>query len=670
MVAIFAALMVALMVAGFAYAHWEETITISGTVTTGTFDLRPTCDIEILSPTDKDVATVDCQIDGDTVSYTIENAFPCLTVKAKFDLHNEGVVPAGLYKWTATYDNTMITIFDAENIGGSIISPAMTEDEVEQALEDSKKGEGRLGACLVKNKAINEKDLLPFLSKQYGVKAIDLDSITPEQNIIDLIPSEIALKYQVIPIKKSGRVLTVAIADPFAVIALDALRFRTGYDIDPVVAPESMILRHIDKYYQAAATYAKIMDDIELDEEVSVIDETEEEDTMDAAAEEAPVIRLVNSMLVDAVKKGVSDIHFECFEKSLRLRFRIDGTLIEQPPPPFSLKNAIISRMKIISNLDISERRVPQDGRTSIRLKGRKIDFRVSTMPTIFGEKVVMRILDKGNLTLDLTSFGFEKRALENFMTAIHKPYGIVLVTGPTGSGKTTTLYSALSQINGVDVNISTAEDPVEYNLYGINQVLVREEVGMTFAAALKAFLRQDPDIIMVGEIRDLDTGAIAVKAALTGHLVLSTMHTNSAPGTVTRMVDMGIDPFNVANAVVLIQAQRLLKRICKECKHEEKIPPQAFKSISLNPQKMVGKKFYTGSGCDKCNGSGYKGRCGIYEVMPFSDAIRRIILDGGTEPDIKKQAIKEGMMTLRMDAIIKWMKGITDLKQVIEKTA
>lgn len=548
----------------------------------------------------------------------------------------------------------------------------ITQPQLEKALEESKEGKGRLGFYLIQDGAIEEKALLPFLEKQYGVKAVNVDDVQIDESVLQLIPPDVAVKYEVLPLKKQGRTLTVVIADPHDILALDDLRFQTGYEVTASVAPESMIKRNIDKYYQSASTYASIMEDMELEDAIDVVEgeEEEEADVMESEAEQAPVIRLVNSMLIDAIKQQASDIHFECFEKNLRVRFRIDGTLFEQPQPPISMKNAIISRVKIMAELDISERRVPQDGRIRIRHKGRNIDFRVSTMPTLFGEKICMRILDKGNLTLDLMSFGFEKKAMDNFMKAIHSPWGMVLVTGPTGSGKTTTLYSALSQINTPEVNISTAEDPVEYNLYGINQVHVKEEVGMTFSAALKAFLRQDPDIVMVGEIRDLDTGAIAIKAALTGHLVLSTLHTNNAPATINRMIDMGIDPFLVASATKLIEAQRLVKRICKYCKREIKIHPETFRELGLDPKKMAGRKFYEGAGCDKCRGSTYKGRQGIYEVMPISPNIEKLILDGATTPEINKTAIKEGMLTLRMDAIIKWMKGITDVKQIFQQTS
>lgn len=550
----------------------------------------------------------------------------------------------------------------------------ITKEQLEKALEASKNSSERLGYHLVNLKFIDEKKLLPFLSKQYSIPAVDLSEYEISKEVIELISADLAIKYQVVPINKMGRSLTVAIADPTDVFAIDDLRFRTGYDIDLVVSSEVAIREALEKYYEKSdSRYSQIqqeimeetggVEDIEVQLSSNATDVTEDE------ADAAPVIKLVNSMLADAVVKKASDIHVECFEKYMRVRFRIDGTLIEQPAPPKQMQNAIISRLKIMAELDISERRVPQDGRIKIKMKNKTVDFRVSTMPTVFGEKIVMRILDQGNLMLDLRMLGFEKKALDNLMTSISRPQGMVLVTGPTGSGKTTTLYSALSNINDITVNISTAEDPVEYNLEGINQVHVRPEVGMTFAAALKAFLRQDPDIILVGEIRDLETGAIGIKAAMTGHLVLSTLHTNDTAATINRMVDMGLEPFNIATAVILILAQRLLKRICSECRRPVKIPDEAFKSLGIDPAKMRGKTFYEGAGCKICNGKGYKGRQGIYEVMPVSPTIERLILEGALTPDLRAAAVKEGMLTLRMDALVKFAKGTTTIAQVIEKT-
>jgi len=546
----------------------------------------------------------------------------------------------------------------------------ISKDQLNEALEESKKSSERLGYHLVKKGFIDENKLLPYLSKQYSIPAIDLDDYEIPEDVIKLIPADLAVKYQVVPINKMGRSLTVAIADPGDVFAVDDLRFRTGYDIDLVVSPESAIRKTIDKYYEKAdSRYHQIQKEILESEDLSVehIDESMASGTdVTDDADAAPVIKLVNSMLADAVVKKASDIHVECFEKFMRVRFRVDGVLSEQPAPPKQMQNAVISRLKIMAELDISERRVPQDGRIRIRMKNKTVDFRVSTMPTVFGEKVCLRILDQSNLMLDMTKLGFEQLALERLQNALSKSQGMVLVTGPTGSGKTVTLYSAMSGLNDVSVNISTAEDPVEFNLVGINQVYCRPEIGMTFAAALKAFLRQDPDIILIGEIRDLETGSIAIKAAMTGHLVLSTLHTNSTAATINRMLDMGLEPFNIATAVILIQAQRLAKRIHADCKVPEEIPDKAFKQLGIDPAKMRGKTFYTGKGCDVCGGTGLKGRMGIFEVMPISPAIERMILEGALTPDLEAQAIKEGMHTLRMDALVKFAKGFLSIKEVI----
>jgi len=438
-----------------------------------------------------------------------------------------------------------------------------------------------------------------------------------------------------------------------------------------VVAPESAIKKAIDKAYDSAATFESVMKG--LDDEIEVIEE-HIDDMPDVAllgeAEQAPVVKLVNSLISDAVRKGASDIHIEPYEKSLRVRFRIDGTLYEMMSPPFRMKPAIISRLKIMADLDIAERRIPQDGRIKLRLLGRNIDFRVSTLPTIFGEKIVMRILDKGNLNIDLAKLGFQEQAFNDFTRAIAMPYGMVLVTGPTGSGKTTTLYSALSKINQPEVNIMTAEDPVEYNLDGINQVLVNEGVGLTFAAALRAFLRQDPNIVMVGEIRDIDTASIAVKAALTGHLVLSTLHTNDAPSTINRLVDMGVEPFLVASSTNLIMAQRLIRRACKSCKSEVKLHSEVLRELGIDEKDAAGVAFQEGKGCVDCNNTGYKGRLGVYEVMAVTPKVRDLILDRAPTSQIKKQAVADGMLTLRADGLVKLKNGITTAEEVLKETA
>jgi type IV pilus assembly protein PilB len=461
--------------------------------------------------------------------------------------------------------------------------------------------------------------------------------------------------------------------DPGAGGVIDDLKFITRYDIEPVIAGEFTLRRIVEREYDSADE--RINDLLkQFDEgEVEVLEEVEEEPSVGvlrAAVDEAPVVKLINGILHDAVARGASDIHFECYEKDIRVRYRIDGSLMEIMRPPIKMKAALISRFKILSDLNIAERRLPQDGRIKLRVDKRVIDFRVSTLPTLFGEKIVLRILDKGNLTLDLEKFGMEPKAEADFMSAIMNPYGMVLVTGPTGSGKTTTLYSALSRINTTEVNIMTAEDPVEYNLHGINQVQVRTEIGMTFAAALKAFLRQDPNIIMVGEIRDIETGSIAIKAALTGHLVLSTLHTNDAPSTVTRMVDMGIEPFNVASAVNLITAQRLVRRICSNCKEEVTYPAEYLQAAGLSDEELRETVFYRGAGCEQCGGSGYRGRQGLYEVMAMSPTLRRMILQNASTADLRDQAVAEGMLTLRMDGMVKVKRGITTLEEVIKETA
>jgi len=477
----------------------------------------------------------------------------------------------------------------------------------------------------------------------------------------------------VLALRRVGRTLTVAMSNPTDLGVIDDLKFITRLDIEPVIAGDFTLKKTIDREYeQSDERITDLLKQIEMDD-IEVMADTEEEMSavaLAAAVDEAPVVKLINGILTDAVQKGASDIHFECYEKDIRVRYRIDGVLQEIMRPPTKMKAALISRFKILSDLNIAERRVPQDGRLKLRLGKRVIDFRVSTLPTLFGEKIVLRILDKGNLTLDLEKFGMEPKAEQDFMHAIMNPYGMVLVTGPTGSGKTTTLYSALSKINTHEVNIMTAEDPVEYNLHGINQVQVRTDIGMTFAAALKAFLRQDPNVIMVGEIRDLETGSIGIKAALTGHLVLSTLHTNDAPSTITRMVDMGIEPFNVASAVNLITAQRLVRRVCSNCKEAVTYPEVYLRAAGVDLDEAASMTFYRGKGCDTCGGSGYKGRQGLYEVMAMSPTLRRMILQEASTADLQAQAISEGMLTLRMDGMQKVARGVTTLEEVIKETA
>jgi type IV pilus assembly protein PilB len=550
----------------------------------------------------------------------------------------------------------------------------ITKEQLDKALQEQKSNGQRLGYNLVKMGFVQETEITKMLARQYRMPAVDLARFEVDSKIVKLIPADVALKHLVLPLKREGRTLTVAMADPTNLSVIDDLKFITRYDIFPVIAGEYTLRTALEKNYeQVDAQFDTLLKDMEEEgeaAELEVLQQEDEEQGSGVTADDAPVVKLINAILTDAVKRGASDIHIEPFEHELRVRYRIDGALLEVMKPPLKMKAALISRIKIMSALNIAERRVPQDGRIKLKMGKRVIDYRVSTLPVLFGEKIVMRILDKGNLTLDLSKFGFEPKAEADLLKAILNPYGMVLVTGPTGSGKTTTLYSALSRINTIEVNIMTAEDPVEYNLMGINQVLVRNEVGMTFAAALKAFLRQDPNIIMVGEIRDIETGGIAIKAALTGHLVLSTLHTNDAPSTITRMIDMGIEPFNVASAVNLIVAQRLVRRICKDCKVEHQYLPEELKALGGDTKEFSGITFYRGKGCDTCGGTGYKGRAGLYEVMSLSPELRRMILKGASSTELSEQAVKDGMLTLRMDGLVKIRNGITTLEEVVKETA
>jgi len=562
-----------------------------------------------------------------------------------------------------------------DRLGDLLIREGLiTKDQLEKALQEQKATGTRLGYSLVKMGFVQETEITKMLARQYRMPAVDLARFEVDPKIVKMIPGDVALKHMVLPLKREGRTLTVAMADPTNLGVIDDLKFITRYDIFPVIAGEYTLRSALDKYYeQVDQQLDKLIEEIDADaasEELEVVKEEEEDQQPQAVADDAPVVKLINAILTDAVKRGASDIHIEPFEHEIRVRYRIDGALSEVMKPPLKLKAALTSRIKIMSSLNIAERRVPQDGRIKLKMGKRVIDYRVSTCPVLFGEKIVMRILDKGNLTLDLSKFGFEPKAEGDLLKAILNPYGMVLVTGPTGSGKTTTLYSALSRVNQIDVNIMTAEDPVEYNLMGINQVLVRNEIGMTFAAALKAFLRQDPNIIMVGEIRDIETGGIAIKAALTGHLVLSTLHTNDAPSTITRMIDMGIEPFNVSSAVNLIVAQRLVRRICGNCKTEHTYLPEELKALGGDAKEFEGIKFFKGKGCDQCAGSGYKGRAGLYEVMSLSPELRRMILRGASTAELQEQAVKEGMLTLRMDGLVKIKKGVTTLEEVVKETA
>jgi type IV pilus assembly protein PilB len=548
----------------------------------------------------------------------------------------------------------------------------ITQDQLKKALLEQKNTGMRLGYTLVKLGLVEETEISKMLARQYRMPAVDLSRFEVDAKILKLLPGDVAVKHTVLPLKREGRTLTVAIADPNNVTAIEDIKFITRCDVFPVIAGEYTLRNAIERYYQQSdAQLQTLLKDIEAADDLEVVEEQEDEDVKaQDLADDAPVVKLINGLLTDAVKRGASDIHVEPFEHELRVRYRVDGVLLEVMKPPIKMRAALTSRIKIMAQLNIAERRVPQDGRIKLKFGSKVIDYRVSTLPVLFGEKIVMRILDKGNLALDLTKFGFEPQAEHNLMRAILNPYGMVLVTGPTGSGKTTTLYSALSRINTVDVNIMTAEDPVEYNLLGINQVLVRNDVGMTFAAALRAFLRQDPNIIMVGEIRDLETGSIAIKAALTGHLVLSTLHTNDAPSTVTRMVDMGIEPFNVASAVNLIVAQRLVRRVCADCKQEHQYTEEELKALGVPLAEAQKLTFYKGAGCDSCGGTGYRGRQGLYEVMAMTSALRRMVLKGASTEELRDEAVKEGMLTLRTDGMVKVKRGITSLEEVVKETA
>jgi type IV pilus assembly protein PilB len=561
-----------------------------------------------------------------------------------------------------------------DRLGDILIREGLiTREQLSAALSEQKSTGHRLGYVLVKLGLVQELEVTKVLARQYRMPAVDLTRFEVDPKILKMVPSDFALKHILLPLKREGRTLTVAMADPTNTGVLDDLKFITRYDLFPVIAGEYTLRNLLEKHYESSdqqlQTLLKDMEDMG-DTDVEVVEDMEEEAATQAQINDAPVVKLINGILTDAVKRGASDIHIEPFEHEIRVRYRIDGALLEVMKPPVKMKAALTSRVKILSQLNIAERRVPQDGRLKLKMGNRVIDFRVSTLPVLFGEKIVMRILDKGNLTLDLSKFGFEAKAEADLMKAILNPYGMVLVTGPTGSGKTTTLYSALSRVNTIETNIMTAEDPVEYNLMGINQVLVRNEIGLTFAAALKAFLRQDPNIIMIGEIRDLETGGIAIKAALTGHLVLSTLHTNDAPSTITRMIDMGIEAFNVASAVNLVVAQRLVRRICKDCKGPHIYNDVELKSLNEDIEKVRNLPFQKGSGCDMCNGTGYKGRAGLYEVMALSPDLRRGILRGASVAELRDQAVIEGMLTLRMDGLKKIEKGVTTLEEVIKETA
>ena len=549
----------------------------------------------------------------------------------------------------------------------------ITKEQLSKALDEQKEtgSHGRLGSILIKNGLISEPDLTSFLSKQYGVPSINLTDFEVDPAVIKTIPFEIAQKYQIIPVNRAGSTLIIAMSDPSNIFAIDDIKFMTGYNVEVVVASETAIKASIDKFYDQSASLADVMSGLEM-EDIEVVGEEEDVDisSLERATEDAPVVKLVNLILTDAIKKKASDIHVEPYERVFRVRYRIDGVLYEVMKPPLKLKNALTSRIKIMAEMDIAERRLPQDGRIKIKLGGGKdMDYRVSCLPTLFGEKIVLRLLDKSSLQLDMTKLGYEPESLAHFKREIHKPFGMVLVTGPTGSGKTVSLYSALSELNKSSENISTAEDPVEFNFAGINQVQMHEDIGLNFATALRSFLRQDPDIIMIGEIRDFETAEIAVKAALTGHMVLSTLHTNDAPATVSRLLNMGVEPFLVASAVNLITAQRLARRACADCKVVDEIPVQALIDAGVPPEEAPEYVCYRGVGCPKCNGTGYKGRVGFYQVMPMLEEIRELVLNGANTAEIKRESMRLGIKTMRQSGLTKLQEGVTSFEEVLRVT-
>jgi type IV pilus assembly protein PilB len=557
-----------------------------------------------------------------------------------------------------------------EDISQKLLQARLVDETaLQKAALQQKTAGGTLTSNLVKIGAVTEDQLLEFLGKLYGCPPINLSGFEPDPALTRLLPGDVATKFMALPVSRSGRKLIVAMANPSNIFALDDIKFITGYEVEPRVASEAAVKKALDRAYDSAGTMADVMKGFEDDLAVVEEDETAESDGA-SQMDEAPIVKLVNSLISDAVRKGASDIHIEPYEKTMRVRFRIDGALQEMMAPPYKFKAAITSRLKIMADLDIAERRVPQDGRIKIKVLNRTIDLRVSSLPTIFGEKIVMRILDKTNLNVDLERLGFEPASMKEFLAAILNPYGMVLVTGPTGSGKTTSLYSALSRVNTPNVNVMTAEDPVEYNLDGINQVLVNDSVGLSFSAALKAFLRQDPNIIMVGEIRDIDTASIATKAALTGHLVLSTLHTNDAPSAIGRLIDMGIEPFLVASSVNLVLAQRLVRKVCLHCRKPTEITEEILSELQLDPADAEGATIFEGQGCIECNNTGYKGRAGVYEVMTITPPLRELVLQRASSIEIKRTAVEGGMLTLRRDALQKLKRGITSVEEVLKETA
>ncbi len=560
----------------------------------------------------------------------------------------------------------------AKKIGELLVQEGLvTIDQLNRALDEQQQSGERIGAALVKLGIVGEDTLVEFIAKQFHCPQVNLSKLNTPKEVAALIPLDIMHKYQAVPFGIMGNTLNVAMADPGNLFVIDDIRFLTRKNIQVHVASDNVIRKVIGLHFAADESLDDVLGMLKEEIDVDLVQSMEEMDlsSLEDAAEQAPVVKLVNLILMDAIRKQASDIHLEPYEKTMRVRFRIDGVLYEVMRPPTHLKNALISRIKIMTRLDIAERRLPQDGRIRLRAKGREMDFRVSVMPTLFGEKVVLRLLDKSALQLDMTKLGFEQIQYKNFREAIYMPFGMVLVTGPTGSGKTTTLYSALSDLNKISHNISTAEDPIEYNLTGINQVQMHEAIGLSFAAALRAFLRQDPDIIMVGEIRDFETAEIAVKAALTGHLVLSTLHTNDAPSTINRLLNMGVEAFLVASAVNLVIAQRLVRRVCSECKVVEHVPPETLLDLGVLDEELGTFECYRGEGCPVCNDTGYRGRIALYEVMPLHDQIRELVLMGASAAEIKKESIRLGMTTLRRSGLNKLKEGITSVEEVIRSS-
>jgi type IV pilus assembly protein PilB len=581
----------------------------------------------------------------------------------------------------------------------------ITPEQLKKASDEQKLKGGRLESNLVRMGYIKEDELLSFLSAQYRVPSVKISKMEINPNVIKLIPSSISKKYFIIPINRVGPKLTLAMADPSNIVVIDEIKFMTGFNVEPVVASETEIIDAVKKYYGGGGNVAGLgtinfqssdfdLDDLKangsgdgifLDDEVVDVDDFDklvhgavdnvevvesQVDSDESIDMQGPIIKIVNGILIKAIKLGASDIHFEPYERTFRVRYRIDGVLRRDMALPIQIKNAMTSRLKIMAKLDIAEKRLPQDGRIKLRMgKGREMDFRVSSIPVLYGEKIVLRLLDKSALQLDMTKLGFEESSLTDLKAAIHKPVGMILVTGPTGSGKTTTLYSALSELNKESENIITAEDPIEYNFMGINQVQMHEEIGLTFASSLRSFLRQDPDIIMVGEIRDFETAQIAVQAALTGHLVLSTVHTNDAPGTISRLIDMGIEPFLISSAIILILAQRLIRKVCMECREAIKVHPQLLIDLGVPPDEVKSFPVYKGKGCSLCNNTGYKGRVGLYEVMPMKEELKELVLSRASTSEVKKEAIRLGMKTLRQSGIAKIKEGVTTIEEVLRST-